>query len=231
MLAGEHVERAVELQSRGYRLLQWLEKAFSRGLVAPETMHQYATMEESALAWVTRHYGILPNDARPAEEDLVPFSKLFSTYLLNTFDLEDNPGERLYSPGAHCFCPICSWMIRVPHLRPKKIGTADKAIAERMKRNVVRDLAVDVGNPISDRDMDRMLDDPDLREPIGLCAYATDLLQRLEGVAVGPASLALWRSFAWTPEGSPKKGFALSAEAILDAQRTIVQKLVPSKGE
>ena len=29
------------------------------------------------------------------------------------------------------------------------------------------------------------------------------------------ASLALWRGFAWTSEGSPREGFQLDAEAIL----------------
>jgi hypothetical protein len=44
-------------------------------------------------------------------------------------------------------------------------------------------------------------------------------------VAVGPASLALWRSFAWTPQGSSKKGFVLSADASMQAQRSFLRRL------
>jgi hypothetical protein len=55
----------------------------------------------------------------------------------------------------------------------------------------------------------------------GLCAYAADLLDRLKGVAAGPASLALWRSFAWRPRGSPKKDFTLSTDGILAAQDSL----------
>lgn len=221
MLVRERIERAVDLQARGYQLLRWLEKAFADGVIAPEAAHRFASMEDSACAWVERHYRELPAAARPAPEDLRAFGRLFSTYLTNTFDLDAQPGERLFSPDAHCFCPMCSWMVRVPHLRPKKLGTADKKVAERMKRSFVRALAAEIGAPASDEDVERVLRDPGLREAVGLVTYAADLLQRLEGVAVGPASLALWRSFAWTPEGSPRKGFTLSADAIMAALRTL----------
>jgi hypothetical protein len=225
MLDQQQVERAVALQAKGYQLLRWLEKALDDGFIAPETAHSYGSMQESAYAWIERHYMNLPPPARPAREDLHSFSKLFATYLVNTFDLEANPGKRLFSPHDHCFCPMCSWMVKVPHLRPKKLGAAHKKRAESMKRRFILGLASEYGVSASEEFVDRLIDDPSLREPIGLCAYAVDLLQRLDGIAVGPASLALWRSFAWTAKGSPKKGFALSATAVMDAQQTLVARL------
>ena len=133
MLAREQIERAVDLQARGYRLLQWLEKAFDQGFIAPEAAHTYATMEE-------------------------------------------------------------------------------------------------IEAPVAEEEIDDMLRDPNLREVIGLCTYASDLLQRLQGVAVGPATLALWRSFAWTPQGSPRKDFALTVDSIMEAQQTIANHLARSTG-
>jgi hypothetical protein len=225
VLARDQVERAVELQTRGYRLLKWLEKALDDGFIAPEAAHLYARMEDAAQAWIERHYLNLPNAARPEREDLPAFSRLFSTYLMNTFDLDENPGQRLYSPDAHCFCPCCSWMVRVPHLRPKKVGAADKKLAESMKRALVRKLALRTSPAIPEDAVDEVLRDPNLREAVGLTTYADDLLQRLDGIAVGPATLALWRSFAWTQQGSPKKGFALSTEAIMLSQQAILDRL------
>lgn len=225
MLVRAQVERAVELQAKGYQLLRWLEKALDGGFIAPEAAHRFGTMEESAHAWIDGHYLNLPKAARPEREDLVPFSRLFATYLVSTFDLDANPGERLFSPEAHCFCPMCSWMVKMPHLKPKRLGAADKRRAENMKRAFVHDLGIEIELPVSDELVASMARDPSLRDVLGLCAYAVDLLQRLEGVAVGPASLALWRSFAWTAQGSPRKGFVLATNAIMDAQDVLVERL------
>jgi hypothetical protein len=225
LLAREQVEQAVELQARSYKLLQWLEKAFDDGFISPEAAHVYGSVEASAHSWISKHYWNLPDAARPEPDDLPAFSKLFSTYLQSTFDLEANPGQRLYSPDGHCFCPSCSWMVRVPHLRPKKLTATDKAAADSMKRGAIGALAIHAAAAVSEQHIEVTLRDRELRETIGLYTYARDLLQRMQGIAVGPASLALWRSFAWTAQGSPKKGYTLSAAAILSAQQDILEHL------
>jgi hypothetical protein len=225
MLFRDQVEHAVRLQACGYHLLRWLEKALVDGFISPEAAGTYATSEDAAHAWLDRHYLNLPDKARPERAHLRSFSNLFSTYLDSTFDLDAQPGERLYSPDAHCFCPICSWMVRKPHLRPKKVGAGDKKVAERMKRAFLLRLAASQGVSVSNETLDKMLQEPELREPVGLCTYAGDLLQRLEGRAAGAASLALWRTFAWTAQGSPKKGFVLTAVGIMAAQDVLSKRL------
>lgn len=225
MLIRDEVERAVRLQACGYQLLKWLEKALSDGFIIPEAAGTYATSEEAAYSWMETHYFSLSRNARPERAELRAFSNFFSTYLDCTFDLYAEPGKRLYSPDDHCFCPICTWMVKKPHLQPKKVGSGDKKTAERMKRTFLRRLADTHRFSVTDEKLDDMLQDPNLREPIGLCAYAADLLQRLQGWAVGAASLALWRTFAWTPEGSPKKDFVLTADEIMIAQGVLVQRL------
>lgn len=57
-------------------------------------------------------------------------------------------------------------------------------------------------------------------------AYARELLLRLAGDPGDPAILALWREFAWTKTGAPKKGFRLDAQDILDAQEALRAILV-----
>jgi len=117
-------------------------------------------------------------------------------------------------------------MVRVPHLRPKKVGAADKKVAESMKRGFVRKLASSAHLSISDEAVNQLLREPELSEAVALTTYADDLLQRLSGIAVGPATLVLWRNFAWTSQGSPKKDFALSTEAIMHAQHTVLARLL-----
>lgn len=230
MLDRAEIERAVALQETGYQLLRWLETAMDRGFIAPETAHRYASMEESARAWLNEHYLNLPPAARPPRGEIAAFSRFFSTYLTSTFDLEDNPGQRLYSPDAHCFCPCCSWMVKVARLRPKKVSSRDRKQAESMKRKLVAQLGCALSPPATDARVTEVVGDPALREPIALCTYAADLLRRMQGEAVGAASLALWRAFAWTPQGSPKKGFVLSAEGIMAAQRLLLEMLAGCRG-
>ena len=229
MLMRDEVETAVRLQACGYQLLKWLERALVDGFIAPEAAGTYATSEDAAYAWLDKHYLNLPNNARPERSDLRAFSNFFSTYLDCTFDLDAIPAKRLYSPDAHCFCPICSWMVQKPHLRPKKVGASDKKVAERMKRIFLRQLAEARGISVTDEMLDDILQDPNLRDPVGLCTYAADLLQRLNGRAVGAASLALWRTFAWTPQGSPKKGFVLTTDQIMMAQDILAGRLSKSE--
>jgi hypothetical protein len=116
-------------------------------------------------------------------------------------------------------------MVQKPHLRPKKVGAGDKKAAERMKRTFLIQLAAARGISVTEEMLDEMLQDPNLREAVGLCTYAADLLQRLKGRAVGAASLALWRCFAWTSQGSPKKGFVLTADEIMIAQDFLAERL------
>jgi len=229
MLIRDEVENAVRLQGCGYQLLKWLENALRDGFITPEAAGTYATSEDAAYSWLDKHYLNLPDNARPERSELTAFSNLFSTYLDCTFDLDAKPEKRLYSPDAHCFCPICSWMVQKPYLRPKKVNTSDKKIAERMKRTFLVRLAKARGISVTDKLLNDMLHDRNLRESISLCTYAEDLLQRLKGRAVGAASLALWRAFAWTPQGSPKKGFFLTADEIMVAQDLLVECLAKSE--
>ncbi len=89
---GAEIERAVDLQRRGYQLLLWLEKAFADGFISPEAAGHYGSSESAAFGWLDKHYHNIPDRARPAREDLRAFSAYFSTYLDNSFDLTRNPG-------------------------------------------------------------------------------------------------------------------------------------------
>lgn len=221
MFDRSQLARAVDLRQRSYELLLWLSSAVDRDFVRFETAHRYASVAEAAHAWLRRHYDDIPDRAKPAQGDLVDFSRLFATYLACSFDLVRDPGKRLYSPDAHCFCPCCSWLVDIPRLQPKKLTRADKRRARRLERDYLVAVAAERDRALPDEAADALVDDPALREPIALCAYGVQLLRRLEGHSAGPAVLALWRSFAWLPAGSPKKGYALTADAIVDAERTV----------
>ena len=225
MFDKEKLTYAVGLQSKAYELLLWVASALDKGFVSFSTMHTYASMNEAAQEWIERHYENMPQKAKPQEEDIPAFSGMFSTFLQNSFDLVEKPGKNMFSPGAHCFCPMCSWLINASHLKTKKLQPQDKKRASKMMRNELAQKALENAITLDEKAIEKLLGDKSLVTSMALCAYGTELIRRLNGVATGPAVLELWRRFAWTADGSPRKKFQLSSEMIMDAERLLVNKL------
>jgi hypothetical protein len=56
-------------------------------------------MSNSVVAeeWIEEHYLNIPDNTRPSQKDIKRFSNIFSSYLVTSFDLVEDPGKRLYS--------------------------------------------------------------------------------------------------------------------------------------
>ncbi|MDR2710870.1 MAG: hypothetical protein LBB65_06030, partial [Burkholderiales bacterium] len=191
MFTSEQIAKAVDLQARSYELLQWVSSAIAKGFISFKAAHNYSSISSAAEEWITRHYQNIPEAAKPKPEDIKDFSGLFSTYLENSFELVSHPGKRLYSPDAHCFCPLCSWLVDVPHLKTRALTPADKKRAQKMTVDALRYLASDQNVLLSEKAIKAITEDANLREPLALLAYGCDLLHRMSGTAVGPAALVL----------------------------------------
>ena len=223
MLDPVALSRAVDLQDRSYQLLLWMADAVKNGFIKFTTAHNYGTLPEACENWIISHYSDIPHRARPDKSDLIDFSRLFTSYLTTSFDLRENPGKQLYSPDAHCFCPMCSWLVDAPNLKTKKITASDRKRARSMKVDVVQRMGLELGVDLTDKQIDEIVNAKCNREPLSMVAYAHSLIDRLNGKAVGPATLVLWRGFAWTESGSPKKKLSLSADEILESERRLVE--------
>jgi hypothetical protein len=217
------VRRAVDLQQRGYRLVRWLSTAIETRLLSFGQVHAALSFEEAARAWVLENHAALPSDCRPGLDDVPAFANLFASYLVTSFELVR--GERRFSGGS-CFCDYCSCVMAASSLRPKKVAPADKVRARRLVVRYVSELARETGVSCGDDEAGRLADDEAWREPLALATYGWRLLRRLEGEFDGPEVLALWRRFAWTRTGAPKRDFVLTAEAILGAEAEVVRRLV-----
>lgn len=226
MFAKDELSHAIDLQKRSYELLQWVASAVKRGFISFKAAHTYSSASSSAEEWIERHYQNIPDNARPPHPDLKDFSGLFITYLENSFELVSSAGKQLYSPDAHCFCHMCSWLIDAPNLKTKTPTTKDKKRAQKMMSEVIKGIAAENEVNLSEEKIEAIAKDPNLRESMALCAYGSDLFRRMNGIAVGTASLVLWRSFAWLSSGSPKKKFELTADLILNAENAIRERVM-----
>ncbi len=225
MFERDLLEEAVDLQARSYALLRWMAEGIGRGFIGLEAAHAYAGDRDAAAAWIRRHYADLPPAARPPlDHRLAPFCRLFASYLDDSHRLLRDPGQRLYSPGAHCFCAMCSSYINAPSLRVRPLASADLRRADRCMRGCLDDLALAQDRLLEEDQVSALMRQAPLREALALVAYATTLLARLHGGPVGQGvPVALWRRFAWTAQGAPRRGYRLQAEAILQAHAELAR--------
>lgn len=216
LLDPQQLDLAVKMQAKSYALLKWVGQGVSSGLLSFRTAHEYSTLPHAAADWIDKHYLNIPDAARVDQEDIRVFANFFSTYLENSFDLIANPGKIKFSPDAHCFCPMCSWMIDAPNLKTKSLSTADKKRALKMQVHSIIQLGIDFGAKLDESRAETIVSDNG--ETTALLAYGHDLIQRLNATANGSAVLALWRRFAWNSSGSPKPKFRLTAKMILNVE-------------
>jgi hypothetical protein len=225
LLDREQLEIAVHMHAKSYALLKWVAQAVTSGTISFGTAHQYASLPIAAKDWIEKHYLNFPEESRVEFEDITTFANFFSTYLENSFDLVSNPGWIKFSPRAHCFCPMCSWMIEAPRLKTKLLTASDKKRATKMQCHSMIQLAIDTACQLDETKAQTIVDDEVFAESTASLAYGHDLVLRLDGVATGPAVLALWRRFAWTKMGSPKKQFRLQSELMLKAESRLIEFL------
>jgi len=229
MFNSREIKRAVALQERSYRLLRWLASEILNGAIAFDHAARYASVSEGAGEWITRHFESLPTDGRPLSRDpgdIKDFANIFTTYLTTSFDLVEKPGTRLaFTKECGPTCPFCRWFEAAPHLRTKRLTRSDKERALHLELEYVNRLAKDEGSALLAERVSTIAQDPEMKESLAMAAYGDHLLRRVHGRGDGPAVLALWRQFAWKPEGSPKKGFKLRPQAIVDSENRVVAYL------
>lgn len=228
MLSEEEITIAVAIQNKSYKLLKWLEQAMTRDFISPRSAHINMSAPEVTGIWIRSHLHNIPEEARPSIADQVEFDRFcnfFSSYLLTSFDIVERPGMRLYSEDAHCFCPMCSYLVRVPHLQTKKLGGRDRKQAAKLKRDALQQLCLETDTAVPADKFEFLIHSPEYREATSTVAYGHQLVLRTVGEVKGPGALVLWREIAWTDQGSPKKKFALTAELILRARERVVAYL------
>lgn len=226
-LTREQIERAVRLQRLGYRLLRWIADEVDAGRLTFHNAHDFAAAPPATMIEIFDRLW-LPVELVCEPADRESLANLMSTYLFTSFELVDSPEPRFVGPG--CRCPICTYLVAGSSLRPIRLREIDHRRARELERRHLRTLADELGATLTDAQVSEIATDTGLHEPLALHAYVRELLLRLDGVITGPEVLALWRRFAWRPEGSPKPGFELTVELIAAAVRRLATRVSPSSG-
>jgi hypothetical protein len=220
----QELERALDFQEKGYQLILWLGSLADGAKVSFDQVHEAATMSEAARRWLERHRTALPERCRIDPEDVGPFANVVASFLSSSFDLVAHPGTKRVT-DCGCICEWCSYAVAASHLRTKKVSKRDKARARRLQADLLMERALKNGRTLSDDQALCITDDERLGEAAAVITYADELIRRMKGLYEGPAVLALWRRFAWNREGSPKKNFRLTIDAVRKAEARIQQAI------
>jgi hypothetical protein len=235
MLNGPRLRHALDLSERAYELLMYLVDAAAEGFVDVDSEHRVEGFAAGAEAWIREHWARLPHRMRPARHDIGAFAAYFATYLESSFALAEQSEQRLYEANG-CSCAFCSWLVDAAEIETRQPTTADKRRARELTREVVAETLRELGgrhydkvegldDAVRDALIDRVAADSQLREERALVAYAHQLLRRTRGQVVGPATLVLWRIFAWTHDGRPRDEVVLSAERFFEAEDLLRARL------
>jgi hypothetical protein len=223
MLDPNEIKKAVLIHEKSYQLLLWMQEGIKKGFISFESAKQYTRFSDRTYDWLQLHYIDLPKNCRPEKSDLRLLANYFSSYLNSSFELVESPGRRKRSHD-NCFCQVCHYWEDMPHLKTKKLTVKDKNKAYKLMQYTLDLYALENEVELTAEKKESIT--VEFREWLALCTYAQELLKRVEGRESSAASLALWRSFAWNQEGSPKHSFELTSDLIMTAEKVIVSAII-----
>jgi hypothetical protein len=228
MLDREEIALAIELHRKAYGLLRWISDAVAKGELTFSRAHEYATASESFRDWLVTYTRQVPGRWRPrmsVEREVDMFANLFASYLLTSFELVAEPGLRLATADRCCTCAMCQHLVAAPHLRLRRISVRERTRARALKLEHLGRLAAERQQPLTDELARVILDGEKTAEATAIATYGYALVARCNGSPGEPALLALWREFAWTQAGSPRKGFEFETALCLDAEALLTEAI------
>jgi len=226
MFDPNELKKVIELHQKSYNLFLWLNKKLkdfgrrSKEHTLFDEVHEKVSFYKGCFAWISRHFGEFPHDARPAESEIEPFAYLFTSFLTTSFIVTD---KVRVSDG--CPCPFCTFFYDITAFQVRNPDKKARLRAEKLKARYIEKLDREAELPSVPSNIEEWIpENPELSRDISLATYAQELIRRSKFTSQGEAILALWREIAWKDNHLDKK-FKLSAKAIIHAESRILEKL------
>jgi len=200
-----------------------ISDAIDEGSIQPSQAGRHSGSPDAATQWLWSNYYNIPENLRPAGNDVEEFAAFFSTYLTSSFDIIEKPGTKGEGPTPTlCRCEVCMRITNAPHLRAKKLYASDKRRANFLMTESLLELATDNNLTISHDRAAEIVADRTIRRDAAFVAYGRWLIMRLSGQSDGPAILVLWRLIAWDPRGGIRSGFTLKLDDFKVAEHNLL---------
>ncbi len=218
------MSRIVELQTKSYALLRWVGNGTGQSTLDFGVRHDGATLSEAAAEWTRRNAHSLPKETRIAEADQPTFAALFASYLTTSYVLLETP-TLPYHSRTGCYCAFCARLSSASHLKVRQPDKKAQGRAWEMKQLYLAGLATEIGEALPYTALSELLTDSALATHLSYATYGRELLRRSQFASQGEGILVLWREIAWE-KGKLRKGFALSADAMLQGETAIIEAIL-----
>ena len=225
MLNREQLILAIGIQSQSFQLLRWIGAHLDSGVIALSRAGAHSETPDAAFDWLEQNRMLFPTTLRPDAAHLRQFANFFWTYVTTSFDVVKNPGTLLIAADTGCGCRMCARISNASHLQPKKLTRGEKFWADELMRERMAALAHEEQIPVQPQQCLSLTENPTTRRAAAFSTYGQWLINRLSGDTAGPAILALWRVIAWTPAGSPVRGFLLKYDDFEASENLLIQSL------
>ena len=229
MFDPDELNKVIELHQKSYNLFIWLNKKIrefgrqSKENTLFDEVHEKVSFFKGCFAWIDRHLGEFPPDARPARSDIEPFAHLFTSYLKTSFVVSDK--VKVVDRGIRCWCPFCSIFFDVTAFQLRNPDKKARQNAQKLKARYIESLAREAELSSVPSNIEEWIPkNPEISYNLSMATYARELIRRSKFASQGEGNLALWREIAWK-DNRLDKTFKLSAKAIIDAESRILKKL------
>lgn len=203
MLDRSDITELLLLQSRGYRLLMWLDE---RSVRQPELLSAAAVAQlrepGSAAAWMERQRAMIPADLLPTTDQAPRFWDLFASFFATSFrvqrlEFDDRLLDARLKLGAD-------------DADPTRTGV------ENAQALAVKHLAASQGLRLAEGEAKRLVKRAALKEAARIWTYVWELDRRARHKGKGPVAHRIWRTLPW----SVKK--TLDVEAVWAAREALL---------
>lgn len=203
MLDRDDIADLLRLQSRGYRLLMWLDE---QSVKTPELLSAAAVAQlseaESAAVWMARERAAIPPELLPRGAEAGRFWNLFASFFSTSFRVQRlEQGDRLLDARL-------------------KLGTDEAGRSrqglESAKALAVKHLAASQGLRLSEKEAAKLVKRATLGEAAMIWTYVWELDRRARHKGKGPVAHRLWRSLPWAVKRS------LDVEAVWTARTALL---------
>src|SRR3990172_5128817 len=119
MIDVKELRRVLALHERTFALLRWVSGQLRSGTLDLSVIHTNMSFADAAEEWIRRNYQNLPEAVRPRSEEVVPFARLFASYLKTSFEIGKNKRR---ASGCGCYCDYCSYLVNAPYLKARALS-------------------------------------------------------------------------------------------------------------